>query len=45
MKEFVALRAKIFSYLTDNNDETKKAKGSEKYVGKKKLNLKVIKIV
>ena len=27
MKEFVGLRAKTYSYLKDNNDEDKKAKG------------------
>ena len=30
MKEFVALRAKTYSYLTDNNDEYKKAKVTKK---------------
>ena len=28
MKEFVRLRANTFSYLKDNNDEDKKAKGT-----------------
>ena len=28
MKEFPALRAKTYSYLTDYNDEDKKAKGT-----------------
>ena len=27
MKEFVALRAKTYNYLKDNNDEDKNAKG------------------
>ena len=27
MKEFVGLRAKTYSYLTDDNDESEKAKG------------------
>ena len=27
LKEFVALKAKTYSYLTDNNDEDKKTKG------------------
>ena len=29
MKEFVKLRAKTYSYLKDNNDEEKKAKGTK----------------
>ena len=28
MKEFVALRARTFSYLKNNNDRDKKAKGT-----------------
>ena len=36
MKEFVRLRAKTYSYLKDNNDEDKKAKGTKKCVKKKK---------
>ena len=35
-KEFVGLRAKSCSYLKDNNDEDKKAKGTEKCVIKRK---------
>ena len=35
MKEFVAIRAKTYSYLTDNNDEDKKAKITQKHVIKK----------
>ena len=30
MKEFVVLTAKTYSYLKDNNDEDKKAKGTKK---------------
>ena len=30
MKEFVELTAKTYSYLKDNNDEDKKAKGTTK---------------
>ena len=30
MKEFVALRAKTYSYLTSNNDEDKRAKSTKK---------------
>ena len=36
MKEFVGLRAKTYSYLKENNDEDKKAKGTKKYVIKRK---------
>ena len=36
-KEFVGLRAKTYSYLKDNNDEDKKAKGTKKCVIKRKL--------
>ena len=28
MKEFAALRAKIYTYVTNSNDEDKKAKGT-----------------
>ena len=37
MKQFVGLRAKTYSYLKDNNDEDKKAKGTKKCVIKRKL--------
>ena len=37
VKEFVGLRAKTYSYLKDNNDEDKKAKGTKKHVIKRKL--------
>ena len=37
MIEFVAFRAKTCSYLKDNNDEDKKAKGTKKFVIKRKL--------
>ena len=37
MKELVGLRAKTYSYLKDNNDEDKKAKGTKKLVIKRKL--------
>ena len=30
MKEFAALRAKTYCYLTDNNNEDKKPKGTKK---------------
>ena len=32
MKEFVGLRTKIYSYLKDNSDEDKTAKGTKKCV-------------
>ena len=37
MKEFWALRAKIYSYLMDNNSEVKKFKGTKKCVIKGRL--------
>ena len=37
MKEFIALRTKTYSYLTDNKDEDKTAKGTKKCVMKRKL--------
>ena len=37
MKEIVRLRPKTYSYLKDNNDKDKKAKGTEKCVIKRKL--------
>ena len=37
MKEFVGLRAKAYSYLKDNNDEDKKAKGTKTCVKKRTL--------
>ena len=36
MKEFVGLRAKIYSYLIDDGSDNKKAKGTEKCVIKRK---------
>ena len=38
MKEFAGLRAKPYSYLKENNDEDKKARGTKKCVLKRKLN-------
>ena len=32
MKEFVGLRAKTYSYLKDNSNEDKKAKGTKKCI-------------
>ena len=43
--EFVALRPKTFSYMTDEFIEMKKAKSTQKCVIKKCLNLKIIKSV
>ena len=37
MIEFVVLRAKTYSYLTDNDIEVKKAKGTKKHVIKRML--------
>ena len=37
MAEFAALRLKTYSYLTDDSDENKKAKGRRKCVIKRKL--------
>ena len=35
--EFVGLRAKLYAYLTENDDEVKKGKGIKKEVIKKKI--------
>ena len=40
MRKFVGLRTKTYSYLKDNNDEDKKAKGTKKRVMKRKLKFK-----
>ena len=45
MTEFVALRPKTYSYLTDDCEEDKRAKGSKKCVIKRRLNLMIIKTV
>ena len=37
MKKFLGLRAKTYSYLKENHDENKKAKGAKKCVIKKEL--------
>ena len=37
MTEFPALRPKTYSYLTDDDDEIKKAKGTKKCFVKRKL--------
>ena len=43
MKEFIALRANTYIYLTDNNNENKKAKGRKKCVVEWKLKFKYYK--
>ena len=40
MTEFVALRPKTYSYLTDYCKEDKKAKGTKKFVIKQRLSVK-----
>ena len=40
MKEFVALRAKTYAYLADDDSEKKKAKGTKKCVMKRELMFK-----
>ena len=37
MKEFCTLRAKTYTYLMENDSETKKAKGIKRYVIKRRL--------
>ena len=37
IKEFAGLRTKTYSYLKNNNDENKKAKGTKKCVIKRKV--------
>ena len=36
MKEFCVLRAKTYAYLTDNDSENKKAKGTKKCITKRR---------
>ena len=43
MRKFVGLRPKTFAYLKDNEDESTKAKGTERRVIKKVLSLKISK--
>ena len=45
MKEFVGLRAKIYSYLKDNNDEDKKQKAQKVCHKKNNLNFKITQTV
>ena len=44
MTDFSALRPKTYSYLMDDSNSDKKAKGTKKYVIKKNLNSMIIKI-
>ena len=37
MKELGRLRAQTYRYITDNNNESKKARGTKKYIVKRKL--------
>ena len=41
--EFIALRSKTYSYLTDNDKIEKKAKGTKKCIIKKMIKLMIIK--
>ena len=41
MTEFIALRAKTYAYLLDDDSEHKKSKGAKKCI----INLKIIKIL
>ena len=43
MKTFFELSANTYSYLKDNSDEDKKAKGTKKCVIKEILNLVILK--
>ena len=43
--KFVGLRAKTYSYLTDDGSEVKKAKSTKKSVLKRKLKFGIIKTV
>ena len=41
IKELVRVRAKVYNYLEDNNDEDEKAKGTKKCVIKRQCNNKI----
>ena len=45
MTKFLGLRAKTYSYFTNDGSEDKKAKGTKKCVMKRGYNLKIIKTV
>ena len=42
MKDFAALKAKTYSYLTNNSDEDKKGKSTKNVLSKENLNLKIL---
>ena len=44
MTKFVELRAKPYSYLIDESSEDKKAKGTKKFVIKRKLKFEHLKL-
>ena len=44
MTEYLRLRPKTYSFLIDDFEEKKKNKGTKKYVVKKGLDIKIIKI-
>ena len=37
MKEFAALRAKTYTYLTNNKDQNKKGKGTKEYIIRREI--------
>ena len=37
MKEIAALRAKTYTYLTNNKDQNKKAKGTKEYIIRREI--------
>ena len=43
MKDFLGLRAKIYSYLIDVSSEDKRSKGTKTCIGKKISYLKIMK--
>ena len=45
MTEFAALRPKTYGYLSDDNDENRKARDTKKVSLNENLNLKIITII
>ena len=45
MEKFIGLQPKTYSHLKDNNDEGRKAKGTKRYVMKRELKFKIIKML
>ena len=45
IKEIVGLKAKTYNYLTDENNKSKKKRGTKSVSQKENLNLKITKIV